>query len=392
MSSRELTVTYFLYFSALGIYLPYFFLYCHSLGFSPVQIGILAGAPAVLEMASPPVWGWLADRTGARRRLLRAAALAAFLAWTPFFFVKAFVPMVVALGLYAIFRTPIIPLTEATTWEHVEDGAAYGKIRVWGSVGFIVASLVMGKLLDRGPFAWMLAAIWALLAALAWTLRTVEPAAHPQAPRAAPAGASILRSNALFFTSVCLAQIAHGGYYSFFSIHLEALHYTRTQVGLAWAIGVIAEVAVMLAYGPIFRRLTSERMIQISLAASAARWLLLSFITAYPVIAVSQVLHALSFATLHIASLAYLHGRAPGNQRTLAQALYSTFSFGIGSAVGRFGSGWIFQSWGGRGLFAVCAVIAAAALAASLRLKPRGRAPETSESGTAHPGRGASRC
>ncbi len=369
MPGRVLSITYFLYFSALGVYLPYFFLYCHDLGFSPVQIGILAGVPALLEIASPPVWGWLADRTGSRRRLLQLAALGAFLAWTPFFALKAFMPMVLALSVYAIFRTPIIPLTEATTWEHVEDGAAYGKIRVWGSVGFIISSLVMGKLLDQGSFAWMLGGIWALLAALAWTLRRVEPAAHPRTSPAAGAGPSILGANAIFFASVCLAQIAHGGYYSFFSIHLNSLGTSRTQVGLAWAIGVIAEVAVMLAYGRLFRRLASERMIQLSLAASVIRWLFLAFVTPYAAVAVSQVLHAFSFATLHISSLAYLHRRVPAGGRALAQALYSTFSFGIGSAAGRFGSGWLFATWGGQGLFAVCALISTAALILSFRLK-----------------------
>jgi len=147
-----LTSFYFLYFGAIGVYLPYFNLYCQDLGFSGFQLGIISAVPPFARLIFPVFWGIHADRAGNRNRLMRRTFLAAVVCFSLLLWVKQFLGVVAVLILYTFFLVPVLPLWEATVIERLDYlKKDYGQIRLWGSLGFILFSLLAGLVLEYRP-------------------------------------------------------------------------------------------------------------------------------------------------------------------------------------------------------------------------------------------------
>ena len=177
--ARHLATFYLGYFGLLGVLLPYLSLYLLDIGLSPYEIGVVMAVTPLVKTFAPNVWGWAADRTGSRRIFMRMAGVGALVCFSMMLGVRGFWPIVAVMGVYAVFTSSILPLVEATAMEAVERvGVDYGRVRLWGSVGFIAAALGMGRVLDLAPSVTVL---WAILAFLAFNLWSVFhlPEGHP---------------------------------------------------------------------------------------------------------------------------------------------------------------------------------------------------------------------
>jgi PPP family 3-phenylpropionic acid transporter len=369
-ATRALSLFYLTNFAVFGIYLPWLNPYLDHIGLSGVQIGVLSALVPLSGLFIPAAGGILADRLGRRRDLV---VLSAFLALTAFSFmvaVTSFYAISVVLGIYAVTRAPALPLVEATAIEYAEaGGTAYGRMRVWGSIAFIVVALAAGRAIG----VWGVEIILILMTGLLGlnflsSLRLPKDRPHRERPAGSPGvGAMIRRPHVLLFLLACMmSQGAHGPYYVFYSIHLERLGYAPLTIGLLWAIAVGCEILAMLRMRAVLNRFGPLPVVASALALGGVRWLILSQTTRLPVLIGAQVLHAATYAAFHVAAVTYTH-RLFGKERGASgQAIYSSATYGLGSVVGMIGSGLLSDRLPIPGLFAVASGVAFAGALAAL--------------------------
>jgi PPP family 3-phenylpropionic acid transporter len=373
--ARHLATFYLGYFGLLGVMLPYLSLYLLDIGLSPYQIGVVSAMTPLVKTVAPSLWGWAADRKGSRRPFMRMASVGALLCFALLLGVKQFLAIAAVMALYAVFTSSLLPLVESTAMEAVDrHGVDYGRMRLWGSVGFIGASLGMGKVLDLAPSVLVL---WTILAFLAFNLWSVYhlPDSHPEPHASGGRARDLLTSRpVLTFYGVCLLmQASHGTYYGFYSVYLEGLGFPRGQIGLLWALGVGAEVLAMGLSGRLLSRLGTRRLMQLALALTVVRWTMLATGASLPWLIPAQLLHAASFGLFHVAAVTHTHRLIPPELRSTGQSLYSSLSFGFGLTVAMYLSGLFYDSVGAPMLFAASAAIALAATGLAMTL---GRVPE----------------
>ncbi len=351
---------YFLYFGVLGIHLPYFNLYCYHLGFSGLNIGVLSAVRSVAMVIFPLIWGALADRLSARRPIYILCSFCSALIWMQFLFTVDFVPMLIITTLYGMFYAPIISFLEAFTMDILgEEKKNYGHIRVWGSISFIFVVLVLGKIID--VYSVEIIVVLILAGSLMFSIISTQiPAIRPLKKKRLATGArSLLEGRVLVFLFCAfLMLVSHGAYYGFFSIHLENLGHGSTFIGLAWALASAAEILVMVRSDQIFRRFSLESVLIFSFMIAALRWFVLCFVQSAAAILLSQMLHAVTYGTFHIASILYIDRLTPGKAKTLGQAVNNAVSYGLGLMVGFFFSGYLYEIRGASTLFMISSLIA----------------------------------
>ena len=375
----RLSLFYFVYFAMLGAYAPYFGLYLQRLGFDPQQIGLLLGLVPIVRMLFPALWAWVADHHGNRRLLVKVTTVGATLACVALLFGTTFSWLFVTLLVLNLFWCAALPLVEASTFGHLRGRMGdYGRIRVWGSISFILVVAALGPLLDRtgiGLLPWALLALFAAMAASAWLLPPDTAAAHPA--EHPPLGKILLRQEVLVLFAACFfMSLAHGPYNGFYSIFLVDNGYSKTEVGGLWAISVIAEILVFLWMPRILARYSIPAVIGFSLLCAVVRFAIIGWAVRYPaIITAAQLLHAATFGAHHAAALAAVHRIFQGRHQARGQALYSAAGFGAGGALGMFASGWLWTHVGPGWTF-TCG--AAAALVAWVLVAGRLRIPEPS--------------
>lgn len=341
---------YFFHFAFIGAFSPYFGLYLQSLSFSAWDIGLLMSQMQLMRLFGPYLWSALADRLSRRLPIVRLAGAVSLLGFTTFFFAQRFESFLVAMALMAFFWSAALPLVETVTFDHLrQEPGRYSRIRMWGSVGFIVAVLGTGALLDSQPIASVLWVIVAILCGiLVYALVVPEAPAHPHVETHPPI-ASILRQprvRALFAACIAMSA-AHGAFYVFFSIYLSDHGYGKALVGGLWSLGVLAEIVVFFYMSKLTKRFGLRAILLASFAAAVLRFLLTGWgVGVLSVIVFAQLLHGLTFGAYHAASIVAVNRWFPGRCQARGQALYSSLSFGAGGLIGGLISGWM---WDGPG-------------------------------------------
>lgn len=369
----RLSSFYFFYFALLGAWLPFWPLYLRELGYGATAIGLLAGALQATKIISPHLWGWLADRTGARLQIIRLGAFAAVLIFSGIFIRHDFAWLLLIVIGYSFFWNAVHAQFEVITVAHMRERAQrYGLVRVWGSIGFIAAVTGLGFLFDHIALRALPLMLLGLLV-LIWTstLMIDEPVAvNPTGVTTHESLWTILRQPMVlaFLLANFLLQLSHGPYYTFFSVYLEQYQYSKTQTGLLWSLGVIAEVLMFLAMHRLLAVISVRAIMLISFALTALRWVLIAlFVDILPVLIVAQCLHAASFATLHATAIEIVR-REFGGHEGQGMALYSGVCFGAGATVGAISSGLLWNAGDvlGNGLSAAANTFLLAALMAML--------------------------
>jgi MFS transporter, PPP family, 3-phenylpropionic acid transporter len=360
IARRILAAQYFVYFGGVGIFLPYFNLYCYHLGFSGTQIGTLSGLRSVVLVLMPLAWGALADRFHARRQLFILCNLGSALLWSLILGVSSFGAMAAVTVAYTIFYAPLVSFLEAFTMDTLgHQKRRYGHMRVWGSLAFILVVLVLGQFLERQPLHWVVILILVGLG-IQSLLSFWIPAGPTDTGRQFGTGfRHLLRPRVIvFLTAAFFMLVSHGAYYGFFSIHLEELGLGRGFIGAAWALAASAEIFVMLNSDRILSAFSYPGVLRFSFVMATLRWLLLWQVTSAPAILATQVLHAFTYGSFHIASILYMDQLAPSEVKTLGQAINNAVTFGLGLMVGFFLSGWGYEVLGSQGLFGASSFVA----------------------------------
>jgi PPP family 3-phenylpropionic acid transporter len=366
----------FAYFAYAGLIATYGPLWFQSLGYTTFAIGVLTSLQSSTRLFSPYAWGWLADHSASRERLLRLAAAGSLLASLGFF-VPATYAWVAAVTLFLFACTAgVIPISEATLAQRVSEGGAldvgrYGRVRMWGSIGFVGAVVASGfvlQLTGLGAFPMLVSGLLILLAVAALRLPASGEAPHPHG--AATGALRVLRQPvvAWFFAGVFLTVLAHTSLYAFYSLYLASLGYGKGAIGLLWGIGVLVEVAWFYLQGRWLGQATVHRWLLVAALASALRFGLIAALGAWvAVLVVAQCLHALSFAAQHSACIAVISRHFPGRLRGRGQALYTVLGYGASGVIGGVVGGALSEKLGFAAVFWAASVTALGAAACCWR-------------------------
>ena len=357
---------YFFYFALLGSAAPFLGLYFDHLGFSAARIGELVAIPMLMRCVAPNLWGWLGDATGQRLMIVRLGAVCTLLSFGLIFYGKSYAWLALVMALHAFFWHAVLPQFEVITLAHLREQASrYSQIRLWGSIGFIVAVVGLGALFERLGLDVYPVAVMAVMVGIVISSIWVPDAVPEKRPELDGQGGflrQLCRPGVLaFFVSVGLMQVSHGPYYTFFSIHLEALGYGRSTIGMLWALGVVAEILLFLVMAALLARFSLRQVLLASFALAAIRWLLLGTLADHlGVLLVAQLMHAATFGSFHAAAIHFVQRSFGHRQQGQGQALYATLA-GIGGALGALYSGYSWASLGPLWTFAIASLAALAA-------------------------------
>ncbi len=361
----RLAVWYFWYFAFIGAFLPYFALYLQSLGFSAGRIAVLMSLGQFMRLLAPLLWSWLADSGGQRVRIVVGATAAALASFSVVFLTEDFLGLLIGLSILHFFWSASLPLVEALTLGHLAGRTEhYGRVRLWGSVGFILTVMGVGLLLDVAPIKSQLWVSWLLLAGTLISALTLTEVKGQDSHASGPI-IEVMRQRKVVYlmASAMLMTAAHGTLYVFYSIHLVSQGYGKTLVGVLWTLGVVAEIFVFLWMPRISLRFSLRCILLACFALAVLRFLMIGWAVAFVVaLVIAQLLHAMSFGAHHAATVAALNSWFAPGQQARAQALYGSVAYGAGGLGGALLAGWMWESLGAGLSFSASALLAAGGL------------------------------
>jgi MFS transporter, PPP family, 3-phenylpropionic acid transporter len=362
---------YFWYFAFLGAFAPYFALYLQSLGFTASQIGILLAVNPVTRIFGPTLWGWLSDHLGTRGKLIRWTALATALVFTTIFLTTHFGWLFAALVVLNVFWSGVLPLAESATLHQLEANfGAYGKIRLWGSVSFVLVVILGGYLLDNQGVSALAPLAVSMMVFMALSTLFLPPDREiTHRGEHAPILSIALRPEVIaLLGSFFLMQIAHGPFNAFYSIHLAEAGYSKKAIGWLWSVGVIAEIALFFWLPSLMRRFSLGQILRMSFGCAFLRFLVVAWgVESVGLMVAAQLLHAVTFGAYHAAGVAAVHQIFRGRHQARGQALYTSLGYGLGGTLGTLLSGFVWESWGAQATFSMGAIAALLALVVSGR-------------------------
>ena len=360
---------YLFYFASIGVLVPFWPLYLESLGFGPREIGELMAVVMATKIIAPNIWGWIADHTGRRMMIVRSGSLLACLFFAGIFFGSSYFWVASVMAVFSFFWNATLPQFEATTFNYLqEETHRYSSIRLWGSIGFVLAALYIGYLLESSPASIVPVAMLVMFVLIWLTSLVVPERSAGHLPLDEQSIFSVIKRPevaALIFV-IFLMQLSHGPYYTFYSIYLEDNGYSKTVIGGLWALGVIAEVGVFLVMHRLIPKFGLRTMLMFSLFIASLRWVLLGhFVESFGMLFLIQLGHAATFGIFHAVCIQYIHQYFRGRHQGRGQALYSSMSFGAGGALGALMSGYLWEN-GAATTFMIAAITSSLALLLTL--------------------------
>lgn len=344
--------------------MPYLGVFLDGRGFNSTEIGELFALITIARIAGPNLWALLADKSGQALKVLQLGAFLTFATFCLAFVTQGFWALTISFALMMMFWTAILPQIEGLTLNCVSGNASrYGRLRLWGSIGYILLTILTGKMIDIfSSDAPLTVGAIVLFGLFLVTLFLVEPKVEQSADH--HHGSIWLKINTpifyAFLLSAILLQLSFGPYYGFFALYVLELGYSGQATGWLIGLGVLAEVIIFLQAGKLIKKFGVKWILIISLLLTALRWFLIGFAANQPVILIlSQVLHAFSFGMTHAASMHFIHHYFGQKFQSQGQAIYISAAFGIGGAIGSYGAGRFWQQGQGAELtFFLAAVFA----------------------------------
>ncbi len=370
---------YFVYYQVVGINMSFMPAHLRGLGLTGRQISMVFTVAPVMSLAVPLAWAWIADRTHRHDRILKLVVGGAWIGFTPALWASSFRGVLAAYAMFAVFSVGVGGLADALALGRVREGAKYGRMRVWGSVGFVASSVVVGALftVTGAQAAGMLAPVvmWlALGAAFLASLRlrgSGEPALRPHFDDlkqllADPRLRWLLLAASLHWA--CMMP-----YNVYFGIFLGELGLSPLAWGMAFSVGVIAEMLVLVWFHDLQARFSLDRLLAAAFVVSALRWLAVTEVRVPALMIALQSLHGMTFGMFWSAAIALLAAMVPTSLRATGQALLVT-AINVGAVAGNLVTGRLYDASGPRGLFLLAAAAElaplAVVLAARRRLRP----------------------
>jgi len=368
-SLNRIRLFYAAYFAAMGLILPFFPIYLDGRGLDAAMVGLMTGLLALAKVIAPPWIGHALDAKPAirlHRFIIVASCMAAATAIAIGFVLNLYV-LAAMIFLFGIFWATVLPLTDGLSVSVSESEVAdYGRLRVWGSIGFVLTSLLGGFWLV-GPNMTAFPIIIAML------MLTLAFAAHgfPRLTASTRSDSEQEPFSTPFYLLLLIAlimQISHGAYYGFFSLYLAEAGFSGWQIGLFWSIGVIAEIVLMWLWSHSLQQAAPPIVFSLCLGLAALRWLGVGLTTDAVLLVGLQLLHAASFAAFHVTAIAWVKRLAPAGRHSAAQGLYSAAGFGLGSTIGIMACGMIAEAFDYSMAFYVCAGTAVLGIPVALLL------------------------
>lgn len=371
-SSQYFTVWkiyYFLIYGAAGSLLPYLVIFYDLRGISAGQIGVLAAVFPIMMLVSAPLWGSFVD---ASRKDKLALYLASFGAMASVFImtgVETYLGLIVVVSAYAIFNAPIISMYDNSVMEMLgEQKSIYGRLRVWGSVGWGIMAPLVGWMIDRfsinAMFYWFLI-LMSMTLLVAWFLPL------KRSPRISPPVPGSWRvflgkSWLVFLAAVFIAGVGLALINNYLFLYLDELGASKTLMGISVTIAILSELPVLYYGDRLVQRQGLRGLMIISLVMYAVRLILVSVIQLPILILPIQLLNGLTYTTMWIAGVAYANRSAQDGLGATAQGLFSGTYLGLGGAAGALLGGYLYDTLGaaatfrlvGIGILAIVAILA----------------------------------
>ena len=352
---------YFFYYFFVGLFVPYWGLYLQSKSFTAFQIGILLSLFQISRIFAPNFWGWLADHTNKRARWIRLASFIGCLGYIGVFWADSFFNIFFVMMSMSLFTSSTIPLAESLTLSHLAStNGSYSNIRLWGSVGFIVASFFLGILIDRYSVTVL---VWALLFTqliilfLSFSIpdKKFELIGDTKRPifkiLKKPEVISLLIGCALMVSS-------HGLLYNFYSIFLKEQGYSSSLIGILWSIGVIFEIFIFILMPKILGKFNLKEVLLISLFLAVIRFFLIgNYVNILWVLILAQILHAATFGSFHVASVELVSVHFNREHHSRGQSIYNSITYGLGGTIGGLGGGLMIDQYGAASTFMFSSIL-----------------------------------
>lgn len=344
----------------MGAFVPYWGLYLKSEQFSPADIGILMSLFQISRIFAPNFWGWLADHTAKRVVWIKLTALLGLLGFTLVFWAHSFWALFLVMAALSLFTSSTLPLSESLTLAHLATtNGHYSRIRMWGSFGFIVASIVLGYATDAFGIKSMLWFVLGVQVILFWlTFKLPEAKIAPHVHDQFNIWQVVKQPNVIALLVGCALMVtAHGVLYNFYSIYLEKNGYSKSTIGLLWSVGVICEIGIFLLMPKLMARFTLKQILLASLMLAVIRFSLIgTAVNNLLLVILAQTLHAATFGSFHAASVEVITQYFNGRHQAKGQAIYNSVAYGVGGTLGGLAGGYGLQFLGGQATFALAAI------------------------------------
>ncbi len=357
-STRMAASFYFFYYAAMASLSPFLVLHYQQLGLDGRQIGLLAGIPPGLILLGAAGWGAVADASQ-RHRLVLGMAIASTIGCVGALAVtQTFHWLIVVVACMALCQSPITPLVDNSVLELLGDRRhRYGRIRMWGAIGWGAAGPVAGHLVEQfGLSVSFLAYIVLFAACLGVAL--VLPIAHVRVP-AFWTGLQSLLANRQWRVFLGLAFASGAGLsviHHYLFLYLESIGGSRSLMGYALTIGTVSEMVIFYFGDRLLQRFGRRRLLVASMLGGAVRVMAYSLIATPHLALAFQLLHGPSFALFWIAGVSYAQALAPEGLGATAQGQFLGVNFGLGGAVGAIVGGSLFEHFGLFTMYRVAAV------------------------------------
>ena len=348
---------YFFYFASLGAIVPFWNLYLKELSYTATQTGVFVAILMVTKVIAPNIWGWIADHTGRRMAIVRMGCLLAALIYAGILFDHSYWWLVIIMLLFSFFWNAALPQFEAATFSHLGEAShRYSAVRLWGSIGFVIAVVGLGYAFESISILHLPEFVLILLSGI-WlvSLSVPEEAAAHLHVEHEPIFKLLRKPHIVGLLAACFCmQVSHGPYYAIYSRYMESYGYSVSAIGWLWGLGVIAEIGVFMIMHRLFNYYSLRGLMLFSLAIAALRWSLIALLPAnLPIMLTAQVMHAVTFGVYHATAIRLIHQLFRGRHQGKGQALYSSLSFGAGGAVGSLYSGVAWDHIGRPAVFAI---------------------------------------
>ncbi len=362
----RLALFYAAVFLFVGVSLPFWPVWLTAKGMSATEIGLLFTAGSWIRIAAPAIAAHFADRRGRRRGVLILLASLSFAVHLLFLVAEGFAALLAVSILAAIAFTPIIPMGENTTLlASRERRFDYGRVRLWGSIAFIVGATAGGRFVGGAGAD---AILWLVLGTLALTVLAslaMPETGSPPSRRRVPAAALLSKpSMAVFLVTASLIQASHAAAYGFATLAWRASGIDDDVIGLLWAEGVLAEIVLFALGGGLAARLGPARLLAIAAVAGIVRWLGFAIEPGLGLLVFLQALHALTFGAAHLGAMLYIVRSVPPEHSASAQALYSGMAMGLLMGGAIILAGALYDDVGAGAFYAMAAMSAGGLLGA----------------------------
>jgi len=368
---------FFLYFAYVGLVSPYASLFFLDRGFSVIEIAVLMSMLQITRIVGPFSWGWLSDYLSDRIRIIQLCACLAAVIFFSIFFLQSYFAFFIWMFVLHTILSSLMPLGESATVHALfKDNSfdkRYGRLRLWGSIGFIAMVLFAGELFQRKGielYPIVGAVILTFLALV--TFRLHEPKMERRKMVKGELLMVLFNPDVRWFLLSGFFMIfAHAALYVFYSLYLADLGYDKFQIGLFWALGVAAEVIFFYFQSKVLSRLDAEVVLQIAFGIGVLRFILMAFFPLTWVLILAQLMHAGTFGAHHSAATKLLQRWFTGPLQARGQALMATVSYGLGGTLGGLLAGWLWDATQPRNVFVMAALACGLGGMAIGKLRPR---------------------